>query len=98
MTDFPDSGQPDSADDTAGSWYPAWQLVEHPNMEIEIGELATLPVTRAGQTFVEVRRLLSLESVMLAIFLDCPPSPASAVYLSLPKQNESLGRTCALEG
>jgi hypothetical protein len=52
----------DSEDDTAGSWYPAWQLVEHPGMEIEIGELATLPATRAGQTFVEIRRLLSLET------------------------------------
>ena len=61
MTDFSDSGQLDSEDDTAGSWYPAWQLVEHPGMEIEIGELATLPATRAGQTFVETRRLLGLE-------------------------------------
>lgn len=51
----------DSEDDTAGSWYPAWHLVEHPGMEIEIGELATLPTTRAAQTFVEIRRLLSLE-------------------------------------
>ena len=51
----------DSEDGTAGSWYPAWHLVEHPGMEIEIGELATLPATRAAQTFVEIRRLLSLE-------------------------------------
>ena len=51
----------DSEDDTAGSWYPAWHLVEHPGMEIEIGELATLPATRAAQTFVEIRRRLGLE-------------------------------------
>lgn len=51
----------DSEGDTAGSWYPAWHLVEHPGMEIEIGELTALPATRAAQTFVEIRRLLGLE-------------------------------------
>jgi hypothetical protein len=51
----------DSEDDTAGSWYPAWHLVEHPGMEIEIGELATLPATKAAHTFVEIGRLLGLE-------------------------------------
>lgn len=51
----------DWEDDTAGSWYPAWHLVEHPGTETEIGELVTLPATRAAQTFVEIRRLLSLE-------------------------------------
>lgn len=51
----------DSEDDTVSSWYPAWHLVEHPGVEIEIGELATLPATRAAQTFVEIGRLLSLE-------------------------------------
>jgi hypothetical protein len=30
-------------------------------MEIKIGELATLPATRAAQTFAEIRRLLDLE-------------------------------------
>ena len=51
----------DAEDDTAGSWYPAWHLVEHPAMAIEIGELTALPATRAAQTFVEIRRLLGLE-------------------------------------
>lgn len=51
----------DSEDDTAGCWFPAWHLVEHPGMEIEIGEVTTLPATPAAQTFVEMRCLLSLE-------------------------------------
>ena len=51
----------DPDDQTVGAWFPAWHLVEHPGIRIDCGGPASLPATRAAQTFVAIARLLDLE-------------------------------------
>ncbi len=51
----------DPENQTAGAWFPAWHLVEHPGIRIDCGDSKTLPATRAAQTFIAITRLLEIE-------------------------------------
>ena len=51
----------DPADETAGAWFPAWYLVEHPGVRIGADDATSSPATHAAQTFFAIARLLELE-------------------------------------
>ena len=51
----------DSDDGSAGAWFPAWHLIEHPATPIDCGGLASMPATRAVHAFTVIARLLELE-------------------------------------
>lgn len=51
----------DPEDGTAGAWFPAWHLVEHPGTAIEFGSPLTLPETAPIQVMKTIARLLKVE-------------------------------------
>jgi hypothetical protein len=51
----------DPDDETANAWFPAWYLVEHPEVRIGAGDVTSLPTPQAAQTFSVIARLLELE-------------------------------------